>query len=253
MFERHAASRRNSPAPSSVWRVVTNLPRPLLDPALYPYRLRPLDPATLSPGVRDLVLALRERGLMTTDSGDGSNYANGMGCALPYHHVAIPCPAETSEQVAAAAREVASRPGLIDWPFEVTISSIDDDEGGKHSIVLVEHADAAAICERVGFEGHTHPDDEEWTGDANWPLVVFGTEDGCLVRLLGDVPDGFESFQVLEAPEIAVHPGEGLFAWVDEGSELVGDTEVWNGHWRPLTELELAALNGEADPEEAAS
>jgi hypothetical protein len=227
-----------------VWLVVTDLPRPLLDPTLYPYRLAAVDPATLSPGVRNLVLALRERGIMTQDSGDGSNFAEGMSCALPYPHVAIVCPAETAEKVAEAAREVASRPGLIDWPFEITTSKFDLD-GGERCLVMIEHVDAAAICERVGYKGYEPEDD--WTGDDTWPLIVFGASDGSLFRLLGDVPDEFEEFDILDTVEYGVHPGEGLYAWVDEGSELDADGhEMWRGHWRPLTELELAALNGES-------
>ena len=41
----------------------------------------------LSPGIRDLVLALNAAGFNTVDSGDGSNHADGMCCALPYKHV----------------------------------------------------------------------------------------------------------------------------------------------------------------------
>lgn len=42
----------------------------------------------ISPGVRDLVRELREvHGMETTDSGDGSNLAAGMECALPERHV----------------------------------------------------------------------------------------------------------------------------------------------------------------------
>lgn len=41
----------------------------------------------ISPGVRDLVTKLQKLGYTTTDSGDGSNYAEGMECALPYRHV----------------------------------------------------------------------------------------------------------------------------------------------------------------------
>jgi hypothetical protein len=41
----------------------------------------------ISPGVRDLVADLNAKGYITTDSGDGSNLAEGMGCALPFRHV----------------------------------------------------------------------------------------------------------------------------------------------------------------------
>lgn len=46
------------------------------------------DYSKISPGVRDLVKALRElHGMNTIDSGDGSNLANGMVCAIPQRHV----------------------------------------------------------------------------------------------------------------------------------------------------------------------
>lgn len=38
-------------------------------------------------GVRPLVKLLNDFGYETTDSGDGSNYENGMECAIPERHV----------------------------------------------------------------------------------------------------------------------------------------------------------------------
>ena len=46
-----------------------------------------IDLEGISPGVRDLVKDLTERGFVTTDSGDGTNHAEGMECALPFRHV----------------------------------------------------------------------------------------------------------------------------------------------------------------------
>lgn len=46
-----------------------------------------IDYDQISPGVRDLVRELNEAGYETTDSGDGTNYRNGMEGALPYRHV----------------------------------------------------------------------------------------------------------------------------------------------------------------------
>lgn len=43
----------------------------------------------LSPGVRDLVIYLNHCGFETTDSGDGSNYADGMEGAMPVPMVAV--------------------------------------------------------------------------------------------------------------------------------------------------------------------
>lgn len=42
----------------------------------------------ISPGVRDLVRELRQvHGMNTVDSGDGTNFANGMGCSYNVRHV----------------------------------------------------------------------------------------------------------------------------------------------------------------------
>jgi hypothetical protein len=46
----------------------------------------------LSPGIRELVIWLNAMGFETSDSGDGSNAAAGMECALEMPMVAIPVP-----------------------------------------------------------------------------------------------------------------------------------------------------------------
>lgn len=51
--------------------------------------LSPEEVEALSPGIRDLVVALRAAGFHTTDSGDGSAHAEGMSCAVPYKMVAM--------------------------------------------------------------------------------------------------------------------------------------------------------------------
>ncbi len=43
----------------------------------------------LSPGIRHLVVWLNAMGFRTTDSGDGSNAKEGMGCAVDYPMVAV--------------------------------------------------------------------------------------------------------------------------------------------------------------------
>ena len=45
--------------------------------------------AEVSPGVRALVKWLNDQMFITCDSGDGSNYEEGMGCALPIPMIAI--------------------------------------------------------------------------------------------------------------------------------------------------------------------
>ena len=49
-----------------------------------------LDPSTLSPGIRRMVMLLREAGFNTTDSGDGKSNA-GMDCAFNYPNIHIVC------------------------------------------------------------------------------------------------------------------------------------------------------------------
>lgn len=48
-----------------------------------------IDYTKISPGIRELVRKLNEAGFVTTDSGDGSNYENGMECAIPFPNVHI--------------------------------------------------------------------------------------------------------------------------------------------------------------------
>lgn len=47
----------------------------------------PINYEELSPGVRGIVRALREQGFETCDSGDGTNLAEGMECAIEEPHV----------------------------------------------------------------------------------------------------------------------------------------------------------------------
>jgi hypothetical protein len=47
------------------------------------------DVEALDPGVRDLVVALREAGYGTTDSGDGVTKPQVDGCTLPFLHVYV--------------------------------------------------------------------------------------------------------------------------------------------------------------------
>jgi hypothetical protein len=48
--------------------------------------MKSLDPATLDPGIRDVVVALRAANYGTCDSGDGGKRGEG---TLPFPHVAI--------------------------------------------------------------------------------------------------------------------------------------------------------------------
>lgn len=55
-----------------------------------------LDYTKLNPGIRDIVRELREvHGMQTTDSGDGTNFANGMEGAIEERHVYIQVTVDT--------------------------------------------------------------------------------------------------------------------------------------------------------------
>ena len=70
--------------------------------------------ATLDPGIRDVVVKLREQGFETTDSGDGSK-ADTMGCAWPFPMaVAV---VERDHLLAEADRMAALWP---DWRVEAS-------------------------------------------------------------------------------------------------------------------------------------
>lgn len=105
--------------------------------------------ATLSPGIRDLVVALRAAGFHTTDSGDGSNYEEGMGCALPYKMVAIIVTRENlcdeADRLAGWFRE--NNPGWDAYQIQASYSP-----GGAPLLVLNELTEEALdeIEEMVG-------------------------------------------------------------------------------------------------------
>jgi len=121
------------------------------DPAIYGFSapLPTLDPSDLSPGVRELVVALREAGLFTTDSGDGSNYEAGMGCAMPFPHVFVLTPTGTEDTVVESIRRVLdANPSLVDWPFVVEQLPGDELPGQglpNTTAVWVRHADYEAM------------------------------------------------------------------------------------------------------------
>lgn len=52
-------------------------------------KIEEFDLNKLNPGIKNAVSFFRHRGYETTDSGDGTNFNNGMEGSLPYDHVAI--------------------------------------------------------------------------------------------------------------------------------------------------------------------
>lgn len=91
----------------------------------------------ISPDVRDLVVALQAAGFATTDSGDGSNHAEGMECALPYRHVFI-LTSDPEPELRRLREFMAAR-----------------DDGGEYEVTMFDHVegepDVLAVME-VGWE-----------------------------------------------------------------------------------------------------
>lgn len=90
--------------------------RPVANEQPVPVTLQDLDP-----GIRDVVAALWECGLTTTDSGDGVSKGE-HGTVLPFEHVAIDLVgAPNAAMAAVAAALTATRPGEL-WQVEHTRS-----------------------------------------------------------------------------------------------------------------------------------
>ena len=97
------------------------------------------DMTTISPKVRRLVAVLRRDELFhTTDSGDGSNLAAGMGCALPFARVAGVCAPELMIGKADRIRALLEHHGVTFDPaegrnIEATYSPVD----GVATIIVI--------------------------------------------------------------------------------------------------------------------
>jgi len=70
------------------------------------------DANKLSLGVKDLVLWLNDQGFNTCDSGDGTNFAAGMGCAVPFPMVAIEVPPDKMHAEADRLKRVLTERGV---------------------------------------------------------------------------------------------------------------------------------------------
>lgn len=105
----------------------------------------------LSDGIKWLVLGLQAAGFHTCDSGDGSNYEDGMSCALPFRHVAIQCalwqdPEAETERV----RRYLAWIGADD-EFEADLADVDG--ASAKYLIIVEDKRAGAIMDEVGYKG----------------------------------------------------------------------------------------------------
>lgn len=115
-----------------------------------PRKLTDEEVTSLSPGIRDLVLALRDAGFNTTDSGDGSNYVNGMDCALPFSMVAMTV---TKGSMVSEADRLAewfekNNPGWEAWQITASYTP-----GGTPLLILNEVSDET-LEEMKNLVGH---------------------------------------------------------------------------------------------------
>lgn len=106
----------------------------------------PATPEDISLNIRDLVIALNEAGFETTDSGDGSNCANGMECGwtVPMVVVAVAC----KQDLVRATDDLCGwlRKRNIYCSVEGTYSPVD----GVVSVVAYGNA-LIPRCEKEGF------------------------------------------------------------------------------------------------------
>ena len=87
------------------------------------------------PGIRDVVAALWDRGLVTVDSGDGVSKP-APGIVLPFEHVAV-VPGEDPDATMRTVAEAlaAARPGEV-WRIEYGRSRTADDSAIRETLVL---------------------------------------------------------------------------------------------------------------------
>jgi hypothetical protein len=105
--------------------------------------------AGLAQGVAGLVRGLKAAGFHTCDSGDGTNYGEGMECALPYRHVFISlAPWQDLEAEAERVRRFLAWMECDD-EFEVTTTDLDD--GPPYAIAVMDKR-AEEIMAEVGYE-----------------------------------------------------------------------------------------------------
>lgn len=92
----------------------------------------------ISPGIRAAVKWFNDRGYVTTDSGDGTNYLNGMEDAFPYDHVFIQlqdtnCLAQQTNHIFDSLKEVGCLNVEVELMYspkdELAIIMVSDPEG----------------------------------------------------------------------------------------------------------------------------
>jgi hypothetical protein len=134
----------------------------------------------LSEGVRNLVIELREAGFNTVDSGDGTNYENGMACAVPFKMIAILAPKDQAFDETDRLHEFMvkqTEEGKIKWLWQVEMSYSPSD--GNCILTVVEHD--PAMLEDLGMGPELEPGDEGYVEPGERFIVkvqasLFSTE-----------------------------------------------------------------------------
>lgn len=121
----------------------------------------------LSPGIRDLVVALREAGFNTVDSGDGSNHEEGMGCAVPFKMIAMIAPRHKAFDETDRLHDFMERQD-VDWVWQVEMSYSPND--GNCILTVIEH-DPEVIANMVGGDADMDPDHPDYI-PANVRFIV---------------------------------------------------------------------------------
>ena len=85
----------------------------------------------LSPGIRNAVRWFHEQGLETVDSGDGSNFANGMECAIEDPMVVICTDPGNLTDLADELQKALAEKDLVDFRIEASYSP------GEPTFILV--------------------------------------------------------------------------------------------------------------------
>ncbi len=116
--------------------------------------VHPLSPEILegiSPGVRQLIVDLRAAGFDTCDSGDGSNFENGMACAVPVRMVAI---VVSKEELIPETERLAQwcQDYPLDWPAYQIEGSWNPAE--VTPMILITEASQETLDEIEAIVGH---------------------------------------------------------------------------------------------------
>jgi hypothetical protein len=201
----------------------------------------------LNPNIRELVRFLHENNYETTDSGDGTNHAEGMECAVPYPMIAINL--EHDELVIAAdeLRELLGDAGVpmgrhyADEDHEVRRVEATYSTHGKATLLLVCGVTDADLRGPLGG-----PYEKRLAGSTkalidNGPIVPWEPVGQCSPDELPDTaPEGYP------APWTLHHRGNGHVDVMAGNGEQVAHVYLWNQDDPAILDAKVAAVNGTA-------